>query len=71
MVSIIILNQCNYIYLHFLLEPWFSIYKGGNTIYYSDPVKGKKGNQVVDFTCGTILTNDIKIEFYHRNLKVK
>lgn len=51
-------------------EPWFSIFKGGNTIYYSDPVKGKKGNQVVDFKCGTVLTNDIKVEFYHKNLKV-
>ena len=53
------------------VEPWFSIYKGGNTIYYSDPVKGKKGNQVVDFNCGTVLTNDIKIEFYHKDLKVR
>jgi len=52
-------------------EPWFSISKGNNTIYYSDPIKGKKGNQVVDFNCGMILTNDIKIEFYHKDLKGK
>jgi len=54
-------------------EPWFSISRGtGATIYYSDPVKGKKGNQVVDFDCGNIrLQNDIKIEFFHKNLKGK
>jgi hypothetical protein len=54
-----------------ILDPWFSIFQGETTLYNSDPVKGKKGNQVVDFECGnTILTNDIKIEFFHKNLKV-
>ena len=51
-------------------EPWFSISAAGNSIYYSDPIKGKKGNQVVDFTCGALISNDIKIEFFHKNLKV-
>src|SRR3990167_861873 len=66
----IIIAQFSQIFLidPIFLEPWFSVSNGDVLLYYSEQLKGKRGNQVIDFDCGNcILKDDTKIEFFHRN----
>ncbi|KAK5580470.1 hypothetical protein RB653_000488 [Dictyostelium firmibasis] len=53
-------------------EPYLSIVQQGKTVFYSKPVKLKKGtiHQQVELDCGNILlVNDVQIQFFNRNSK--
>jgi len=53
-------------------DPWFTIYQRGKKIYYSQPLKGLKGDEIVSFDCQNIsVSGDIVIEFYHKNASKK
>ncbi|KAM9958120.1 hypothetical protein ACTFIW_013100 [Dictyostelium discoideum] len=53
-------------------EPYLSIVQQGKSVFYSKPVKLKKGtiHQQVELDCGNILlVNDVQIQFFNRNSK--
>eukprot|EP01132_Coremiostelium_polycephalum_P002085 gene2085-2572_t len=51
-------------------EPYLSIVQQNKCVFYSKPMKIKKGTQQIELDCGNILlTNDVKIQFYNKNSK--
>jgi C2 domain of PTEN tumour-suppressor protein len=52
-------------------EPFLGISQRNKSIYASKPLKIKKGTEIVEFDCGgTILSRDVKIQFFNKTSKV-
>eukprot|EP01111_Echinosteliopsis_oligospora_P007506 TRINITY_DN2268_c0_g1_i2.p1 TRINITY_DN2268_c0_g1~~TRINITY_DN2268_c0_g1_i2.p1 ORF type:complete len:979 (-),score=246.51 TRINITY_DN2268_c0_g1_i2:41-2977(-) len=51
-------------------EPFIGICQRNKHVYYSRPLKIKKGTEIVEFECGDIiLSRDVKIQFFNKSSK--
>eukprot|EP01112_Ceratiomyxa_fruticulosa_P017533 TRINITY_DN5479_c0_g1_i1.p1 TRINITY_DN5479_c0_g1~~TRINITY_DN5479_c0_g1_i1.p1 ORF type:complete len:980 (+),score=160.32 TRINITY_DN5479_c0_g1_i1:775-3714(+) len=53
-------------------EPFIVISQKKRSVYFSKPIKLKKGNEIIEFDCGNVLLcDDIRVEFFNANTKGK